>query len=389
MGLVDSVKTPCSSTQGGAALTVADITGFSPGDALLVIQVQGAGAGAWEERFVDSVAGSTIALAQPLANTYLSDATDAAFVLRIPQYRSATIQAGGVLTASAWNGSVGGIVAFYSQTTVDNEGTIRADGLGFRGGAAGTVERYTTDTGGPFGGESFTGLSMRSPIIVAAGSNMVPQPNGGGGAGGISPSGEGMTGGSGGSYGTSGRIGKTAANTTSQLIPSATYGDLDLSTLFMGSGGGAGSNAFAPGGGVAQSGGTGGNGGGIILVRAGSLINRGVFSAAGTNGDYGASPGTGAAYISGGGGGGGSGGSVLIGAMSGTRGATSVSGGRGGQAGTNPYGGWTAEPDGGDGGDGRVNLRVGSGYSLVLSDANNVQLISNGPTSAAMIVVKK
>src|SRR5207245_672669 len=45
-------------------------------------------------------------------------ATSVADILRIPHYSDVTVQNGGVLTAHAWDGISGGIVAFKSNGTV-------------------------------------------------------------------------------------------------------------------------------------------------------------------------------------------------------------------------------------------------------------------------------
>ncbi len=55
-------------------------------------------------------------------------------VIVVPQYTSATLSSG--LTASAWNGSTGGVLALdISGTLTLNSATVAVDGLGFRGAA--------------------------------------------------------------------------------------------------------------------------------------------------------------------------------------------------------------------------------------------------------------
>ncbi|MEO1369362.1 MAG: isopeptide-forming domain-containing fimbrial protein, partial [Acidobacteriota bacterium] len=55
-------------------------------------------------------------------------------VIRVPQYLSARVTSG--LTALAWNGAVGGVLAVDIASTVDLDGAVVSlDGLGFRGGA--------------------------------------------------------------------------------------------------------------------------------------------------------------------------------------------------------------------------------------------------------------
>lgn len=151
-------------TRTGAAVNL------QPGDLVLVIQMQCAnittadaltygdgiagepasghvdpasGCLAGRHEFVRAGAGtnaSTLVLAgSPLQNSYQqAAATNSAGrrsmqVVRVPQYQSA-ILAGG-LTAVAWDGSTGGIVAIDVAGTLDLNGrTVNVDGLGFRGG---------------------------------------------------------------------------------------------------------------------------------------------------------------------------------------------------------------------------------------------------------------
>jgi len=57
-------------------------------------------------------------------------------IIRVPRYLSLTINSGGVLTTSAWDGTSGGVLAVEvnGATTIDNGGFIDVSGLGFRGG---------------------------------------------------------------------------------------------------------------------------------------------------------------------------------------------------------------------------------------------------------------
>ena len=55
-------------------------------------------------------------------------------VQRIPNYTNVTVNAGITLTASAWDGTKGGILFFRASGTVTNNGTITMSELGYRGG---------------------------------------------------------------------------------------------------------------------------------------------------------------------------------------------------------------------------------------------------------------
>ncbi|GAB2957184.1 hypothetical protein GCM10027048_24550 [Hymenobacter coalescens] len=120
-------------------------------DLLLIIQMQGAGmdvsdtnaygnvgaynsAGRYEIVEVASVSGTgTINLSCSLQNSYAVNGR--VQVVRIPRYLALTINAGASVTAPAWNGSTGGVVAARVQGNTVINGTIDVSGLGFRGGA--------------------------------------------------------------------------------------------------------------------------------------------------------------------------------------------------------------------------------------------------------------
>lgn len=140
--------------------------GISPGDLLMVIQMQDAGiviandstygefdaskgginnAGRYEYVRATSAlaagASGTLTLSQPLQFAYTRGEADASMgqrrfqVVRIPQYSSATVT--GTITAAPWNGDSGGIVALDVAGKLDFAGgKIDVTGQGFRGGGA-------------------------------------------------------------------------------------------------------------------------------------------------------------------------------------------------------------------------------------------------------------
>ncbi len=73
-----------------------------------------------------------------LLNTYTETAASSAQgqttfqVIRVPQYSSATLSSG--LTALSWNGTVGGVLALDISSQLTLSGTVSLDGQGFRGG---------------------------------------------------------------------------------------------------------------------------------------------------------------------------------------------------------------------------------------------------------------
>jgi hypothetical protein len=131
----------------------ADLDPLAAGDLLLVIQMQGAqidstdtesfgtvtslgNAGKHELVTVASISGDTLTIESTcggLQNSY--SATGHVQIVRVPQLASLEIKAGASLSAPAWNGKVGGIVAVHVEGQARIDGDIDVSGKGFRGGA--------------------------------------------------------------------------------------------------------------------------------------------------------------------------------------------------------------------------------------------------------------
>src|SRR5262245_45715200 len=74
---------------GRTTLEVASAGGFSAGDEVLVLQVQGLNAGRYEFHTVATVGGMGLNLSAPLANSYSSGASgNRAMVTRVPHYQT-------------------------------------------------------------------------------------------------------------------------------------------------------------------------------------------------------------------------------------------------------------------------------------------------------------
>ena len=178
------------------------------------------------------------------------------------------------ITAPAWNGSIGGVVAFEVGGTLTLRHNITANGVGFRGGAkdpgteAGctpnifraastgtTTARYATKGEGIYKLTNTAWADARGKIL-----------NGGGGANGNN------AGGAGGGNQSTGGAGGAGFNCSGQ--PSGGIGGIALgsyiseSRVFMGGGGGGGE-------GNNNNSTDGSNGGGIILITAQSIITTG------------------------------------------------------------------------------------------------------------------
>jgi hypothetical protein len=127
---------------GTGILTVFDPTLFKSQQLLLLVQMQvdslpaasDAGiidldatpAGQYEFARVLSVSGAQVALTQPLAQGFIERSQ----AVVVPEFRSAVVD--GTVSAPAWNGSSGGIVAMLVAGELKGTGTIAASGAGFR-----------------------------------------------------------------------------------------------------------------------------------------------------------------------------------------------------------------------------------------------------------------
>ncbi|MFN6202325.1 MAG: hypothetical protein ACK496_07570 [Acidobacteriota bacterium] len=126
---------------------------LSAGDLLLVIQMSGAtidlsdspsygmvtslnNAGRYEFITVGRVEAGQVTVKPPCGGLLHSyEAREKVQVIRVPQYSALRIATGASLTAPAWNGAYGGIVAVHVKEELVIDGRIDVSGLGLRGGA--------------------------------------------------------------------------------------------------------------------------------------------------------------------------------------------------------------------------------------------------------------
>jgi gliding motility-associated-like protein len=202
--------------------------GFSVGDLIMIIQMQGASVNASKAYFIDT----SMTLPQDTSMGYVTNynqagnyefaevnsmgsnffGVDCAItkayrvsgkvqIVRVPRYTTLTVSGAGYLTCPAWNGSTGGVLATESQsnTTISSTPAYSVTGKGFRGGG---VENKTTGFGtkwgsikpgeGGYKGESiagdtslyktaFSGVFCRGAIANGGGGG--DSENGGGGGG--------------------------------------------------------------------------------------------------------------------------------------------------------------------------------------------------------------
>jgi hypothetical protein len=286
----------------------------------------------------------------------------------VNEFRNVTVRSGGTLTAAAWNGSSGGRVQIRAtgSVIVESGGTIDLKGKGFRGGMA--VGPQSNNQWLPVGqspgepGESHTGVGSVRMILTA---------NGGGGSGGAVDNCSYGAGGGGGAYGMAGTVGKggidysatcgegvrgqpwaySAVVGASPGPAGAVYGDAAITTLHLGSGGGAAGSDHDC---FRARGGHGGNGGGAVLIEAASVTIGGTINVEGNGG--GSKFWSGAECGDNGGGGGGAGGSIKVRARTVTVAAGGRLTARGGAAGSGNSG--TNQLPGGVGGDGRIRIET-------------------------------
>jgi MYXO-CTERM domain-containing protein len=159
-----------NAARGAGQITVGNASVLDPGgdplaqgDLLMIVQMQGAtidtsdatsptwgqvtdlgSAGNFELVEVAGVQGNVVSLLCGLKSSYVT--TGAVQVIRVPQYTNVNVSALAQITAPAWNGTTGGVVAIRASGTISLGGTITASGLGFRGGVADNAsEGVTTD----------------------------------------------------------------------------------------------------------------------------------------------------------------------------------------------------------------------------------------------------
>ncbi len=319
----------CSGTSGTNSLSATNAS-FSAGQAILIHQTRGTGAGVWELNVISSYSTGTITTKYALTNTYTDSGSSQAQVRVLPQYTSVTIDSGITYTGKSWNGNVGGILAFICNgaTTITGNIFIKgANGTGpstfefgaVAGGFAGGNTASTETPSDGFSGEGTAGASVAQNQANGSGGGGGDNAASGGG-GGNATAGAGGTG-----FGTSGTGGEESGNAALTII-----------TPGGGGGGGNGANSWQKG--------SGASGGGIVIIISKTLTVTGSINTTGGAGGSGGFSGDGRAA-----GGGGAGGSILMKAQTATLGSSLVlsSGGAGGTS---------DQRSGGAGSAGRIHL---------------------------------
>jgi len=361
------------------AVTLSSNPGFVAGDRVLLIQMKGASinqtnssnygdltalnnAGNYEIHEVCAAVGTEVTFINAIDRSYT--VAGAVQLVSIPTYTDAEITS--TLTASAWDGSIGGVLALEVSGTLTFSANIDVSGLGFRGGAAVTSGYscswfslsssyfYTTASGrGAPKGEGIRELVASEETGAGKLAN--------GGGGGNDHNGGGAGGANAGAGGLGGDRVKSSTFTCGAATNSNGGLALTHSTaanrIFFGGGGGAGHGNNA---GTTNESGL--NGGGIVLIQAGTIAgNSNSILANGIDN-------AGSALNEGAGGGGG-GGTVLLDVTTYSSALTvDVTGGDGG--GNDGTGTSNCNGPGGGGGGGAVWFSLGSAPgSVTVSNA--------------------
>jgi len=354
------IDASCSGTSGATSLSATNAS-FTGGQLILIHQTRGTGAGGWELNKIQSYVAGTITLSHTLTMTFTDSGASQAQVLVLKQYNNFTQGSGHTLTAKAWDGNVGGIIAFFAKGDTTITGALSSSGKGFIAAPANT----TADQDG-YQGEGTSG----------AGGTRSLSKNGNGAGGGDGGSGldwsSGGGGGGNGAAGTNGQAGQQAAGG----IGGDAVGNAGLTSMQLGGGGssgGGGRNGFT-------NAAAGGIGGGLVLIITKDLSISGTIVTTGNNG-------VSDTNARNSGGGGGAGGSVLLKCATATLGTTKITS-AGGSGGTGS-GGAGYYNNGGAGAVGRIHLDYSGSYSGSTSptiDARNDTSIIDAVNSSFILM---
>ncbi len=263
-----------------STISVKNGSGFSAGDLILIIQMQGAridesespsygeildfkNAGNFEFVIVESVNGNNIYLKYALTGSYTISGK--VQLIKVPQYVSPVIT--NSITCAPWNGKTGGVVVIDATQKVVMNADINVIGKGFRGGIVESGYHqmlfryeYRVDPDKDFYSAKGEGIAGFGAGNFTSGRGA---PANGGGGGNVHTSG----GGGGSNYGCGGDGGWGYPADTPLGAEKFVYGlggdSINYvsagNKLFMGGGGGAGHSHF-------EMGTSGAEGGGIVII---------------------------------------------------------------------------------------------------------------------------
>ncbi|MBS1560412.1 MAG: hypothetical protein JSS89_02280 [Bacteroidetes bacterium] len=258
---------------------ITPVAWLKKGDRIMLLQMKGvhvdtsrtdrtgaindvANAGLWELCTVDTVMGGTVRLTHRPIHRYST--TDGVQLIKVARSTSADVT--GLVTAQAWNGTSGGVIAIECTDTLRLHASLDAGGMGYRGGAVSLNTLDTAETS--WATRDDAGLGGRkgegsAAAVRALGAGRSPWSSGGGG--GNARNGGGGGGGNGGEGGMGGTQPSTLFPTDVRGRGGYALATNDPHRLFLGGGGGGGhQNDFKGSAGAA--------GGGIIVVIASVVI---------------------------------------------------------------------------------------------------------------------
>ncbi len=160
-----------TNSAGSTSIQVDSRTGFRAGDTILILTMLDtaaatcdvSGVGRAELHYLasdpDATGTGSLELTLPLRHDYVATSTSVHQVVRVPSYNEAVLDAGRSLTAPAWNGTTGGVLALRAQRLVMFNGSrITMDGRGYRGGSSGAADNTSPIyPEGPLGALTATG----------------------------------------------------------------------------------------------------------------------------------------------------------------------------------------------------------------------------------------
>lgn len=152
---------------------------LAAGDEFLLINLQGTSAahsnvGNWELLRLSVVSGSDVTFTSPITRFYGSTAssnlglgvtptTQRVALIRVPQFGRLVVDTGATITANAWDGVLGGVLALRAQQ-LDLAGTVSAAALGYRGGRWSEDDITCSDSILTESGESIGGKGAASTL---------------------------------------------------------------------------------------------------------------------------------------------------------------------------------------------------------------------------------
>lgn len=451
-GTIDDVRVynyVRSTTQIAEDAQTGNLAGLAAGDDLLLTNLRGdatnnGNVGNYEILTAQTISGNTITFSSNIQKIYGATSSNSTLtgqkimVQRVPNYQNVTIASGSTLTASAWDGTKGGIIAFRANGVVNINGTISANQIGYRGGLSARQNGESFDAHNGAGGAGSTCGGSSNTTSVTAGCN-----RGGGGGGNLDTSGGGAGGGYGGGggggggatccggWGSSsggggggtgvrggggaggshnpscavpGNAGNAGSSGTTGCVDGGTGGAVAATDASTGQGGGSGTDGggggggglygaanlsklfFGSGGGANAGADDGRSGGGIVFIE-GNTLNVGTGGAISSAGGNATNGNSGTGGVESGGVGGGAGGSILVRGVALDLGTSRVTAPISSNGAAASYASLGSGGGGGGGGVGRIAVEYISALTGNTSPtSNNTQISASGYATSATVI---